>query len=327
MTKKFDVTALGEVLIDFTESGRSSSGMRLFEQNAGGAVANTVCQIAKLGKKASFIGKTGHDMHGIFLAKTLESVGVDTSGLIMADDVFTTLAFVSLSDNGERSFSFARKPGADTMLKIAEVNIDILHNTKILHVGSLSMTDEPARSATLYAINEAKKSGATISYDPNYRASLWTSREHAIEQMRSILPLVDIIKISDEETELITDIHNPEGAATKLIGMGISCVIVTLGKEGALVCTKEGMNRVPTFEGKVVDTTGAGDSFWGAFLYCLVDSTLRPNEISLSIAADFARFANASATICISRRGAIPALPTLEEVQKISGFPLHHTID
>lgn len=317
MTNKFDVTTLGEILIDFTESDKSDAGMRLFEQNPGGAVANVACQVARLGKNSAFIGKTGNDMHGIFLAKTLENIGVDTRGMVMADDVFTTLAFVSISSDGERSFSFARKPGADTMLHPSEVSTEILHNTRILHVGSLSLTDEPARSATHYAINEAKKMDAIISYDPNYRDSLWTSRETAIEQMRSILPLADIIKISDEETELLTDIQKPQDAAAKLIDMGVSCVVVTLGKEGALVCTKEGMSRVPAFEGRVVDTTGAGDSFWGAFLYCMADSALKPHELTLSKASAFAHFANAAASICISRRGAIPALPSLEEIVKI----------
>lgn len=317
MAKKYDVTALGELLIDFTEYGKSNSGMRLFEQNPGGAVANTACQVAKLGKKAAFIGKTGNDMHGIFLSKILQDVGVNISGLVMDDNVFTTLAFVSLSDSGERSFSFARKPGADTMLEKSEIDLEIINNSEILHIGSLSMTNEPARSATLYAINEAKKAGAIISYDPNYRSSLWTNRDAAIKQMRSLLPFVDIIKISDEETELITNIQNPEDAAIKLLDIGISCVVVTLGKFGALVSTKEGMNRVPTFENEVVDTTGAGDSFWGAFLYCLADNGLKPNELSLEKASEFARFANAAATICIGNRGAIPALPSLEDVKKL----------
>ncbi len=317
MYKKYDIAALGEILIDFTENGESESGMRLFEQNPGGAVANVLCAISKLGKKASFIGKVGDDMHGAFLRETLENMGVDTCGMVTDKDFFTTLAFVSLSKSGERSFSFARKPGADTRLAISDVSKSILHNTTVFHVGSLSMTDEPARSATIYAIKEAKKAGAVISYDPNYRASLWVSKEQAIEQMRSILPLIDIIKISDEETGLIADKKQPEEAASELIKLGISCVAVTLGKDGALACTKEGMTRVPAFAGKVVDTTGAGDSFWGAFLYRLINSGMRPSELKLAVAADFARFGNAAAAICIGRRGAIPALPGLEEVEKL----------
>lgn len=256
-------------------------------------------------------------MHGLFLRDTLKNAGVDTSGMVIGKDVFTTLAFVSLSKNGERTFSFARKPGADTQLSISEVNKQILQNTAIFHIGSLSMTDEPSRSATLYAIAEAKKAGAIISYDPNYRPSLCISREQAIEQMRSILSLVDIIKISDEETELLTGMRRPEDAAAELIKMGIFCVTVTLGKNGALVCTKDGMATIPTFEAKVVDTTGAGDSFWGAFLYCLIESGLEPSELKLENVANFARFSNAAATICVGKRGAIPAMPSLDEVKKL----------
>lgn len=316
---KFDIATLGEILIDFTESGKSEAGMRLFEQNPGGAVANVVCAAAKLGKKTSFIGKIGDDMHGVFLRDTLEKAGVDTSGMVIGKDVFTTLAFVSLSENGERTFSFARKPGADTQLSIPEVNKQILQNTTIFHIGSLSMTDEPSRSATFYAVTEAKKAGAIISYDPNYRPSLWESREQAIDQMRSILSQVDIIKISDEETELLTGMQHPEDAAAELIRMGIFCVAITLGKNGALVCTKDGMARVPSFKTKVVDTTGAGDSFWGAFLYCLLESGLQPSGLKLENVIEFARFGNAAASICVGKRGAIPAMPGLDEAKKLLG--------
>jgi fructokinase len=317
MEKKYDLAALGEILIDFTESGRSSSGMRIFEQNPGGAVTNVLCAAAKLGKKTAFIGKVGDDMHGRFLQETIVNAGVDASGMVVGQDVFTTLAFVALTETGERSFSFARKPGADTQLSPSELNMGIVRNCKVFHIGSLSLTDEPSRSATLYAVNEAKKSGAIISYDPNYRASLWESRDKAMYQMRSILKDVDIIKISDEETELLTDKKSPEEAAAELVMNGIPCAAVTLGKDGALVCTRDGTRAVPTFPGKTVDTTGAGDSFWGAFLYRLIESGKHPLDLTLSEAEDFVRFGNAAATLCVGKRGAIPALPSLGEIGKL----------
>lgn len=310
----YEITALGESLIDFTPSGTSEAGMRIFEQNPGGAPANALAVFAKFGEKAAFIGKVGNDMHGLFLKETMEKAGIDTKGMIISDKVFTTLAFVSLNEQGEREFSFARKPGADTCLMEQEVNVDIINDSKILHIGSLSLTDEPCRSATFYALQQAKDAGKIISYDPNYRALLWESVESAIVGMRSPLDYVDVMKISDEETKLLTDIEDPEGAAKALLAKGVSLVAVTLGKDGAYVCTKEGGAVVPGFESKVVDTTGAGDSFWGGFLYQLAKSGKRPEEVTLEEAKTFARFGNAVASLCVEKRGGIPAMPTMEQV-------------
>ena len=189
----FDIIALGELLIDFTRNGISESGMTLFEQNAGGAPANMLTASAKLGLKTGFIGKVGADMHGSFLKTTLEQQGIDTNGLILSKDVFTTLAFVNLQPDGERIFSFARKPGADTQLNKQEIKYSLLEQTKIFHFGSLSLTEEPCRSATQEALKYAKTHGCLISYDPNYRASLWTSQEEAISQMCSLLSYVDVV--------------------------------------------------------------------------------------------------------------------------------------
>ena len=310
----YEIAALGESLIDFTPSGTSEAGMRIFEQNPGGAPANALAVFAKFGEKVAFIGKVGNDMHGLFLKETMEKAGIDTKGMIISDKVFTTLAFVSLNEQGEREFSFARKPGADTCLMEQEVNVDIIKDSKILHIGSLSLTDEPCRSATFYALQQAKDAGKIISYDPNYRALLWESVESAIAGMRSPLDYVDVMKISDEETKLLTDIEDPEGAAKALLAKGVSLVAVTLGKEGAYVCTNEGGAVVPGFESKVVDTTGAGDSFWGGFLYQLAKSGKRPEEVTLEEAKTFARFGNAVASLCVEKRGGIPAMPTMEQV-------------
>ena len=315
----YEITALGESLIDFTPSGTSEAGMRIFEQNPGGAPANALAVFAKFGEKAAFIGKVGNDMHGLFLKETMEKAGIDTKGMIVSDDVFTTLAFVSLNEQGEREFSFARKPGADTCLTEREVDVDIIDQTKIFHIGSLSLTDEPCRSATFFALQRAKEAGKIISYDPNYRALLWKSVESAVEGMRSPLEFVDVMKLSDEETKLLTDIEDPEGAAKALLAKGISLVAVTLGKDGAYVCTKEGGAVVPGFESKVVDTTGAGDSFWGGFLYQLAKSGKRPEEVTLEEAKTFARFGNAVASLCVEKRGGIPAMPTMEQVMERLG--------
>ena len=313
----YHIAALGELLIDFTESGVSQSGMRLFEQNPGGAVANVLAAMARLGEQTAFIGKVGDDMHGRFLKEKLGNAGIDTTGLVMANDFFTTLAFVALSPNGERTFSFARKPGADTQLCADEVNESILKSTGILHVGSLSLTDEPARSATHAAIKTAKAHGAVISYDPNYRASLWKDETTAKERMRELLPYIDIMKLSDEETELLTDEADPELAAKRLNDSGISCVVVTLGKRGALVSVGGGSMIVPGYRNPAVDTTGAGDAFWGGFLHRMVTLNKRPEQLTIKQAADCADWGNAVATCCVQKRGAIPAMPTLDEVKSL----------
>lgn len=314
--KTIDVTALGEILIDFTTSGVSSAGQKLFEQNPGGAPANVLAALNKCGCKTAFIGKIGTDMHGTFLKETLEKNGILAQGIVEDASVFTTLAFVSLSEDGERVFSFARKPGADTCLTREEVEVELIKSSKVFHIGSLSLTDEPIRGTTFYALEIAKQSGCIISYDPNYRAPLWKSEAHAIENMRSVLPYVDIMKLSDEEIVFLTDKEEPEEAAKYLLEQGLVFVAVTLGQEGALICNKEGAIKVPGFKTQVVDATGAGDSFWGGFLSQLIESGKRLEEISLGEAAEFVRFGNAVASLCVEKRGGIPAMPEKGNVIK-----------
>nr|WP_312577114.1 carbohydrate kinase [Sedimentibacter sp.] len=312
-----DIVAMGELLIDFTYHGRSENGTRLFEQNPGGAPANVLCAASNLGLSTAFIGKVGKDMHGDYLRRVLEEKGVDTSGLISAEDVFTTLAFVELSETGERKFSFARKPGADTCLSAWEVKSELTEGCKIFHFGSLSLTNEPSRSATIEAVKAAKKAGAIISYDPNYRAPLWKSESEAAEIMQSVLHFADIVKISDEEVELITGKSSPEGAAEYLFQKGISCAVVTLGSNGAYTAVKGAFALVPILDPdvSVVDTTGAGDAFWGGFLYKLAVSEMRPNELGDAQLRDFTEFANAVASLCVQKRGGIPAMPTISMVR------------
>ncbi|MDO5111535.1 MAG: carbohydrate kinase [Clostridia bacterium] len=314
---RYDIVAMGELLIDFTEAGFSPAKQRLFEQNPGGAVANVACGAARLGLHTAFIGKVGNDMHGRYLRDVLQQANVNTDGLLLSDEVFTTLAFVSLSPTGEREFSFARKPGADTCLYAEELLDAQLTNCAIFHVGSLSMTDEPVRSATLYAVQRAKAAGAVISYDPNYRAPLWKSVEEAKTQMRALLPYADLVKLSDEETELLTDETQPEAALDRLLAAGAKCAVVTLGKRGAMLGFGGARTHFPTIPGlTVMDTTGAGDAFWSAFLSRVVKGGLL-SGLSEESAARYVRFANAAAGYCVGRRGAIPSMPTEAEVQSL----------
>ena len=312
----FDVTALGEVLIDFTPCGKSEAGKNLFEQNPGGAPANVLAALSGMGCTTAFIGKVGDDMHGAYLRSVLEDLKINTEGMITDPAYFTTLAFVSL-ENGERSFSFARKPGADTQLRKDELIPEILENTKIFHFGSLSLTDEPSKGTTYEAVRRAKEAGALISYDPNYRAPLWPDRETAVREMRALIPFVDIMKISDEECELLTGVTDPEQAAQKLLDAGVKCVFVTCGGDGALLKTKTVSASEPSMKCTVVDTTGAGDSFWGGVLYQFASNDLRPEDLDEENARRILRFANTVAGLCVQKRGAIPAMPSKTEVEEV----------
>ncbi len=310
----FDVTALGEMLIDFTMQVRNEQGQRIFAQNAGGAPANVMAAMAKLGAKTAFIGKAGNDMHGRFLKETLDNCGIDSTGFILSDDYFTTLAFVDVKENGEREFSFARNHGADKMLSINDIPFDIISNSRILHIGSISLTAEPCRSATMCAVREAKRANCVISYDPNYRDSLWSGKQEAVSQMRSMLKYADLVKISEEETELMTDESDYEKAAEALLRQGVKVAVITLGKLGAYVRTSDGGQIVKGFRNKALDATGAGDAFWGGFLYQFCRCGRLPEEVSVSETASFADFGNAVASVCVEKYGAIPAMPTMEQV-------------
>ncbi|MGI6756029.1 MAG: carbohydrate kinase family protein [Atopobiaceae bacterium] len=313
----FSVTALGELLIDFTDAGTSVSGQKLFERNPGGAPANVLVALERLGLSCAFMGKIGQDMHGDFLRATLQANDINTDGLISDPDTFTTLAFVSIDQTGERTFSFARKPGADTQLRPEELRREIIEDSRVFHVGSLSLTDEPARSATIEAIHIAKDAGCVLSYDPNYRASLWSDLDTACSQMHSVVSYMDLVKISDEECVLLTGHADPDAAAQSLLAEGVKVVCVTLDSAGALVATREGAAVVPSFPVEPVDTTGAGDSFWGGFLCAFLDSKLKPEDVTLDDAKAYARFGNAVASLCVRSRGAIPAMPTLAEVEQL----------
>lgn len=310
-----DVAALGEILIDFTPCGKSPSGGALFERNAGGAPANVLAAISRLGGKGTFIGKAGDDAFGSYLKGTLEKYGVDTCGFTFCPDVATTLAFVNLDENGERSFSFYRKPGADIMLSPDDVDTEIIDRAKIFHFGSLSMTNEPSRSATLKALECAKSKGKIISYDPNYRPCLWKDETTALETMKLGLQYADIIKISDEELDCICGSEDYVKNAKLLVDRGAKAVFVTGGAKGCYFCCNDGDGCSGAYDTRIVDTTGCGDAFTGAVLYKIC---LTGNGFTQLGAAQFkkiADFANAAGAVCATRKGAIPAMPTLGEIE------------
>ena len=315
-----ELVTLGEVLIDFTQAGFSANGQALFERNAGGAPANVAVQAARLGMSAQFVGKVGADMHGDFLKRALQERGVDVASVAQDPDAFTTLAFVEVDPlTAERSFSFARKPGSDTRLSPAEVPEWVIRDCHVLHVGSLSLTDEPARTATLHAVSVARQAGVLVSYDPNYRASLWPREHEAVEQMSALLSRADLVKINEDEALLLCGTGNPETASQYILDQGAVLAAVTLGSQGAFVATRVESVLVPSCPCQPRDATGAGDSFWGALLFQLVheQGIRKASELAvLSREALFyaGSFACAAASCCVERPGGIPAMPGKDEV-------------
>lgn len=306
------LVSIGEILIDLTQVGVTELGIPQFVANPGGAPANAAVAAAKLGADAGFIGCVGRDAFGAFLRSTLVSQGVDTAGLVETDQAPTTLAVVSVDSTGERSFHFYRKPGADICLEEAMLDKSLLDSARILHFGSVSLTADPSRAATMAAVRYAKVRGALITYDPNYRANLWQDEETAVEAIRRPLPLVDVLKISDEETALLSGFSDPEEAAEALEAQGIPLVLVTLGADGVLYRFRGKTGRMPGFATKVADTNGAGDTFFGAVLSALTEKSLV--ELEEEELREILKLANCAASITTSRPGAIPAMPTLQEV-------------
>lgn len=308
-----DITAIGEILIDLTQSGVNELGIPVFAANPGGAPANLAVAAARLGASTAFIGKVGTDSFGTFLRNTLTENKVDVSGMVTDPHNRTTLAVVALDKSGERTFSFYRDPSADVNLYAEEIPEDQLKNTKFLHFGSVSLTTDPARGATLYAAETAKKHGAIISYDPNYRASLWSDEATAIERMLEPLGLVDVLKISDEELPLLTGTTDLEAGSQILADKGIRLVLVTLGANGAFYRLDGKTGHVPGVKVKVGDTNGAGDTFFGATLAQLAKFE-RLDDITTDALEQIISVSNKAASITTSRHGAIPAMPSFEEV-------------
>lgn len=313
--KKYDVVAFGELLIDFTLNGESGQGNPMFEANPGGAPCNVLSILQKLGKKTAFIGKVGNDQFGRLLRDTIEDVGIDSRYLLADKEIPTTLAFVHTFPDGDREFSFYRKPGADMMLSEEEIVEDMVEDTKIFHFGTLSMTDPEVRKATIKAIELAKKNGAIISLDPNLREPLWDTLENAKEQMLKAISYCDILKISDNEIQFLTGIEDYEEGIAKLRSMyDIPLVCLTLGKDGSRAYYKDMRVEVPGFKQEhVVDTTGAGDTFCGSVLSYICDNGL--DNLSEDDLTKMIRYANAAASLVTLKRGAIRSMPEKNEIE------------
>lgn len=313
--KNFDVAALGELLIDFTENGVSGQGNTLYEANPGGAPCNVLAMLNKLGRKTAFIGKVGQDIFGNRLKATLDEVGIDTSNLVMDEDVRTTLAFVETFPDGDRDFSFYRNPGADMMLREEELHEDLLADAKIFHFGTLSMTHEEVRNATKKAIAAAKEEGAMISFDPNLRPPLWKSLEDAKEQVAYGLSQCDILKISDNEIQWFTGEEDFDAGIAKLKAeYGIPLILLSMGRDGSRAYYKDlRVEAAPFLQEDTIETTGAGDTFGGCCLHFLLEYGLNdPDEEKLR---RMLTFANAAASIITTRKGALRVMPEAREVE------------
>ena len=317
MEKIYDVTALGELLIDFTENGISAQGNPLLEANPGGAPCNVLAMLEKLGKKTAFIGKVGKDMFGEQLKTAVEEVGIDTRNLVMDEEVHTTLAFVHTYPDGDRDFSFYRNPGADMMLKKEEVDENLIRGAKIFHFGTLSSTHEGVREATRYAIDVAKEAGCLVSFDPNLRPPLWKTLEDARKEIEYGLSKTDILKISDNEVEFLCGTSDyDEGAKMLIEKYNIPFVCVTLGKDGSRAYYKGMRVEVPGFVQKnTIETTGAGDTFCGCMLHYIIQHGLE--DLTEENLRELLTFANAAASVITTRKGALAVMPSKEEVEEL----------
>lgn len=310
-----DVVALGELLIDFTCISADADGYPTMAAHPGGAPANYLAAVTKFGGKTAMLGKVGTDAFGKLLTGTLEKAGIDTRGLIATPDVFTTLAFVTLDETGNREFSFARKPGADTCIGTDEVRYDLLDETKVLHFGTLSLTDEPARSATYAAVEYCREHGKLISFDPNLRKPLWRDLEEAKKQMLWGLQHADVVKISDEEVEFLFGLDVQAGAAHILKEFGVKLVFVTCGPEGCWFDNGTARGMTPSLRDiKVLDTTGAGDIFGGSAMWKLLQTGKAPADLTEGDLRDITAFACTSAGLSTTRPGGISSVPEYEEV-------------
>ena len=328
-----DIMALGEVLIDLTQTGTDEKGIPQFAAFPGGAPANVAVAAARLGAEAGFIGKVGKDSFGQYLRQTLLEEGVDAKGLYDTEESPTTLAIVSVDETGERSFAFYRQPGADTRLMTGEAIRAIDEASPlVLHFGSLSFTAEPSRTAALETVAHAKAGGVLISYDPNYRPALWSSEADAVRWMKAPLNQVDILKVSDEELVMLTGTEDLAEGSRILADYGIRLVLVTLGSEGVYYRFGECAGHIPGVQVKVSDTNGAGDTFLGAMLMQITEQLKTAADscgetdasgagaadlaaISEEALIEFLNYSNRAAALTCSRPGAIPAMPTREEME------------
>lgn len=315
--KAYDITALGELLIDFTQNGKSEQGNSLFEANPGGAPCNVLAMMAKLGYTTAFIGKVGKDSFGDQLKNVLGEVGIDATYLYMDEEVHTTLALVHTMADGDRDFSFYRNPGADMMLREEEIPEELIRNSKIFHFGTLSMTHDGVRAATKKALNIAKKSGCTISFDPNLREPLWNSLESAREQVLYGLNFCDILKISDNEIQWLTGKEDyTDGVKWILKRYQIPLILVSMGKEGSRAYYKGIMvEAAPFLQKNTIETTGAGDTFTGCVLHYILKHGLE--DLTEDNLKEMLCFANGAAALITTRKGALRVMPSVEEINYI----------
>ena len=314
--KKFDVVTLGELLIDFTDNGKSAQGNTMFEANPGGALCNVLAMLNRFGHPTAFIGKVGKDIFGLKLKSVLEEVGIDTSNLIVDEDARTTLAFVQTFEDGDRDFSFYRNPGADMLLTADEVNEELVKSAKLFHFGTLSMTHEGVREATKKAIRLAKEAGAVVSFDPNLRPPLWKSLDDAKEQVAYGLTQCDVLKISDNEIQWFTGEEDFDKGIEKLRQeYDIPLILLSMGRDGSRAYYKDLRVELPSFiQKETIETTGAGDTFGGCCLHYVLEYGLDGlNEERLK---EMLTFANAAASIITTRKGALRVMPQVEEVKR-----------
>ena len=311
----YDVVAMGELLIDFTCVSTDGEGYPTMAAHPGGAPANFLAALAKFGTSAALLGKVGNDAFGKLLVGTLNQAGIGTSGIIMADDVFTTLAFVTLDETGNREFSFSRKPGADTCLSYDELNMELIDNAKVFHFGTLSLTDEPARTTTYKAVAYAKNAGKLITYDPNLRKPLWKDLEEAKKQLIWGMTMADVVKISDEEVEFLWGLGVEEGADYILKNFGVKLVFVTCGADGCYFKNAVASGKVPSLSNiKVVDTPGAGDIFGGSAVYKLLQTGKAPETLNEEELREVVTFACTSAGLSTTKPGGISSVHEYQQV-------------
>lgn len=310
----FDVTALGELLIDFTENGTTSQGNPLLEANPGGAVCNVLAMLGRLGKKTAFIGKVGQDMFGTQLKNAVEEVGIDTRALFMDEEVHTTLAFVHTYPDGDRDFSFYRNPGADMMLTKNEVPDDLIQKSRLFHFGTLSSTHEGVREATRHAIEVAKNAGCIITFDPNLRPPLWKSLDDARREIEYGMTKCDVLKISDNEVEFLFDTTDyDKGAALIREKYNIPLVLITMGKAGSRAYYKDMLvEAAPFLQKTTIETTGAGDTFCASTLNYILEHGLE--NLTEENLMEMLTFANAAASLITTRKGALRVMPSRQEV-------------
>ncbi len=314
----YDVIALGELLIDFAPQSTNEAGYPVLSANPGGAPGNFLAALSKYGCKTAMIGKVGEDSFGRLLIKTLNHAGIDTTGVITDPSVFTTLAFVSLDASGNRDFSFARKPGADTCLKPEEVNESLFSDAKVFHFGTLSLTDEPSASATRQAVELAKKHSLLISVDPNLRKPLWKREEDAKAAIEWSLHQADIVKISDEEIDWLWGLSPENGAWKLLTEYDVSLVYATLGPKGCYAATRRQAVNVQSPSGiNVVDTTGAGDIFGGSAMSQFIRCGKTPSELSEEVLRKIVQFACTAASLSTQKHGGITSVPEITQINSL----------